>query len=78
MGVGIPPRPLPAQRRGGQVPKLSGLQFAGVVIVGILCLTAICVTGLLTDHNGTLQMGVIGAIASAIGLAAGIVVPGSS
>jgi len=59
------------------VPKLSGMQFAGVAIVGILCLTIICVTGLLTDHNGTLQMGVIGGIAAAIGLAAGIVVPGS-
>ena len=53
------------------------MQFAGVAIVGILCLTIICVTGLLTDHNGTLQMGVIGGIAAAIGLAAGIVVPGS-
>ena len=59
------------------MPKLSGLQFAAVLGVGILCLTAICVTGLCTGHNGTLQMSVIGTIASALGLAAGIVVPGS-
>ena len=59
------------------MPKLAGLQFAAVAIVGILCLTAICVVGLLNDHNGTLQMGVIGGIAAPIGLAAGIVVPGS-
>ena len=48
-----------------------------VLGIGILCLTAICVTGLLTDHNGTLQMGVVAGIATALGLAAGKVLPGS-